>query len=131
MPVKFASKSPTALSQLPLSLLHTPLDSPQHLSRQHEIDRPEEWTRQHPEQPWPVVDPCPQDQPCRASIHFVEDEHPAKLAVNLHLWVVTHKTWNDVAHMRVGREGKHPVLLQGRDSEESRTRRPVEHDIAG
>ena len=95
----FACESPGTLSQLPLSLLHAPLDSPQRLSRQHEIDRPEERARQPAKQARPIVDPRPQDQPRRVGIHFFEDEHPAKLALNIHLWIVAHKTRDDVAHM--------------------------------
>ncbi len=95
----FANKSPDTLSLLPLAPLHASLAAPQHLSRQHEIDRPEAGARQHAKQAWPLVNPRPQDQPRRIGIYFTEDEHPAKLAVNAHLWMVTHKTWDDVAHM--------------------------------
>ena len=91
LPRIFADKSPGTLGPLPPALLHTPLDSPQHLSRQHEIDQPEAGAHQHAKQAWPIIDARPQDQPRRAGIHFVEDEHPAKLALNFHLRMVAQK----------------------------------------
>src|SRR5450755_318108 len=107
----FADKSPGSLSPLPLAPLHAPLDAPHHLSHQHKIDGPEEWACQHAEQTWPVVDPRPQYQPRHIGIYYTEDEHPAKLTLNIHLGIVAHKTRHEVAYMRVGIESEHLVLL--------------------
>src|SRR2546429_6056022 len=126
LPMIFPYNSITALSRLQLSLLHTPLDSPKRLSCQHKVDWPEKWACQYTKHARPVVDPRPQYESRRVGIYLVQDEHPAKLSLNIHVWIVTQNMRNDVTHMRVGIESEYPLLLQSRYSEESCTRRAVE-----
>ena len=56
------------------ALLRTLLDRAQHQARYEEISRQERREDEHPEQAWPGVNPCPQDQPRGAFIHFIQDE---------------------------------------------------------
>src|SRR5216683_144192 len=130
VPIIFTYNSTATLSLLLLPLFYTPFDSPKHLSRQHEIDRPEKWARKHAKHTRSVIDSRPQDQPRRVGIHLVQDEHPAKLSLNIHTRIVTQSIRNYVTHMRVGIESEYPVLLKDRHSEESCTRRSVEHNIS-
>src|SRR5207248_2566888 len=112
LPNIFVNNSTTTFTQILPSLLHTPLDSPKRLPCQYKVDWPEKWACQHAKHARPVVDPRPQDESRRASIYLVQDEHPAKLSLNIHVWIITQSVRNDVPYMRVGVECEYPILLQ-------------------